>query len=63
LVDWKPSNEQLRLDLGEKLVEVFGEVHEIVDIGDETSKEGKIDLEFRTGDIPVHGVGGGDSIF
>ena len=45
-----------------KAVEAFGEVHKVVDIGDETSEEGKIDLELVTEDMPVHGVGGGDSI-
>jgi len=43
-------------------VEVFGEVPEVVEIGDETSEEGKIDLELGIGHMPVHGVRGGDSI-
>jgi len=37
-------------------------VHAVVVIGEETSEEGKIDLEMGTGDMPVHSVGGGDSI-
>jgi len=47
-------------DLEEKPVEIVGEIHAIVDIGDETS-EGKIDLELGTGDMPVHMVEGGDT--
>ena len=62
LVIWKPLNERFREEIEGKPVEVFGEVHEVVEIGDETSEEEKIDLELGTGHMPVHGVGGGDSI-
>jgi len=63
LVVSKPLNEQFREELEGKPVEIFGEVHEVVEIGDETSEEGKTEMELGTGDMPVHGVGGGDSIF
>ena len=63
LVVWKPLNEQFREELKGKPVEVFGEVHEVVKIGDDISEEGKIHMELGTGHMPVHGVGGGDSIF
>ena len=43
-------------------MEVFGEVPEVVEIGDETFEEGKIDLGLGIGHMPVHGVRGGDSI-
>jgi len=56
-------NEQFREELKGKPVEVFGEVHEVVKIGDDISEEGKIHMELGTGHMPVHGVGGGDSIF
>jgi len=56
-------DERFREELEGKPVEVCGEVHEVVKIGDETSEEGKIELDLGTGDMPVHGVGGGDSIF
>ena len=49
-------------DLGEPPVEAVEEVHEIVDIGD-TSDEGKCDVEMRTGNMPVHRVEAGDSLF
>jgi len=56
-------NEQFREELEGKSVEVFGKVHKVVEIGEEISKEGKIDFELGIGDMPVHGVGGGDSVF
>jgi len=49
-------------DLEEKSVEIVGEEHAVVEIGDETFEEGKFDLELGTGDMPVHRVEGGDSI-
>jgi len=55
--------EQFRAELKGKPVEVFGEVHEVVEVREETSKEGKIEMDLGTGDMPVHEVGGGDSIF
>ena len=60
---WKPLNEQFREELEGEPMEVFGEVHEVVKIGEETSEEGKIELELGTGDMLVHEVGGGDSVF
>jgi len=62
LIVWKPLEEQFRVELEGKLVEVFGEVHEVVEIGEETS-EGKIEMDLGTRDMPVHTVEGGDSIF
>jgi len=56
LVVWKPLNEQFREKLERKMVEVFGEVHEVVEIGEKTSEVGKIDLELGIGDMPIHGV-------
>jgi len=49
-------------DLGEPPVEATEEMPAVVEIGDETSEEGKFDVEMRTGDTPVHWVGDGDSI-
>jgi len=39
-------------------VEFVEEVHAVVVIREETSEEGKINLELGTGDMPVHRVGG-----
>jgi len=63
LVVWKPLEEQFRAELEGKPMEVFEEVHEVVEIGEETSEEVKIEMDLRTGDMPVHTVEGGDSIF
>jgi len=63
LVVWKPLEEQFRAELEGKPAEVFGEVHKVMKIGEETSEEGKIEMDLGTGDTPVHEVGGGDSIF
>jgi len=63
LVVWKPLNEQFREKLEGKPEEVFGKVHEVVEIGKETSEEGKIEMDLGTGDMPVHVVGSGDPIF
>jgi len=41
-------------DLGEPPVEAAGEEHAVVVIREETSEEGKIDLEMGTGDTLVH---------
>ena len=49
-------------DLGEPPIEAVEEVHELVDIGD-TFEEGKCDVEMRTGDMLVHRVEAGDSLF
>ena len=43
-------------DLGEPPVEDAGEVHAVEVIGEETSEEGKFDVEMGTGDTPVHRV-------
>jgi len=46
-----------------KPAEVIGEVHKVVDVGDDTSEEGKIELDIGTGDVPVHEIGGSGSVF
>ena len=48
-------------NLGEPPVEDDGEVHVVEVIREETSEEGKIDVEMGTGNTPVHRAGGGDS--
>ena len=64
LVEWKSLTQQSRVKMGGTFTEIFKDVedvHEIVNVGDDTSEEGKGDLE--TGDgVPVHGIGGGDFI-
>ena len=55
--------EQFKAELEGKPTEVFREVHEVVEIGEETSEKGKIKIDLGTRDMPVHEVGGGDSIF
>ena len=34
-----------------------------MEVGEDTSEEGKIELDLGTGDVPVHEIGGGGSIF
>jgi len=55
--------EQFRAEIEKNLAEVFGEIHDVVEVGEDTSEDGKILLDLRTGDVPVHEVGGGGSIF
>jgi len=50
-------------EIGGKPAEVFGEVHDVVEVGDDTAEEGKIDLNLRTGDAPVHEIGGSGFVF
>ena len=57
LVVWKPMEEQFRAQLEGKPSVIFGEVHEVVEVGEETSEEGKIEMNLGTGDVPVHEVG------
>jgi len=54
--------EQFRTELEGKSVEVFRKVHEVVEVGEETSEEGKIEMDLGTRDMLVHEVRGGDSI-
>jgi len=61
LIVWKPLEEQFKAELEGKPME-FGEVHEVVEIGKETSEEGKIKMDLGTWDMLVHTVEGGDSI-
>jgi len=63
LVEWKPLVQQSRAEIGGKPTEVFGGVHDVVKIGDDTSEEGKIDLNLGTGDVHVHEIGGSGSVF
>ena len=64
MIEWKPLTQQSRVEIAETFTKIFKDVedvHEIVNVGDDTSEEGKGDLE--TGDgVPVHGIGGGDFI-
>jgi len=62
LVEWEPRIEQSRKEIDGKPARVFGEIHEILEIGEEISEEGKIELDLGTRDPHVHGVGGGDPI-
>ena len=41
LVEWKPLEQQSRAEIEEKSAEVFREIHDVVEVGDDTSKEGK----------------------
>jgi len=61
LVEWKPLVHQSRVEIKGKSVDVFGEVHDVVDVEDDTSEEGKIDLNLRTGAEPVHEFEGSGS--
>jgi len=55
--------QQSRAEIEETSAEVFGEVHDVMEVGDDTSEEGKIELDLGTGDMPVHEIGGGGSVF
>jgi len=62
LVEWKPLTQQSRVEIGGTFIEIFKDVedvHKIVNVGDDTSKEGKGDLETGDDDF-VHSFGGGD---
>jgi len=63
LVERKPLVHQFRAEIGGKLAEVFGEVYDVVEVRDDTSEEGKIDLNLGIGDAPVHEIGSSGSIF
>ena len=63
LVEWKPLVQQCRAEIGGEPTEIFGDVHDVVEVGDDTSEEGKIDLDIGTGDALVHEIGGSGSIF
>jgi len=59
LVEWKPMVHQSRAEIGLKPAEDFMEVHDVVEVEDDTSKEGtKIDLNLGTGAKPIHDFGG-----
>ena len=45
-----------------KSAEVFGKIHDVVDVGEDTSEEEKIELDLVIGDVLVHEIGGGGSI-
>jgi len=64
LIEWKPLTQQSRVEIGGTFTEIFKDVedvHEIVNVRDDTSEEGKGDLETGN-DVPVHGIGSGDFI-
>jgi len=63
LVVWKPLEQQSRAESEEKSAEVFGEIHNVVEVGDDTSEEEKIELDLGIGEVLVHEIGGGGSIF
>jgi len=63
LVVWKPLEQQSRVEIEKKSIEVFGEIHDVVEVGDDTSEEGKIELDLGTRDVSIHEIGGGGSIF
>ena len=58
----KPLEQQSRAEIEGKSAEVFGEIHDVVDVGDDTSEEGKIELDLGIGDVSVHEIGGGGPI-
>jgi len=41
LVECKPLEQQSRAEIEGKSAEAFGEIHDAVEVGDDTSKEGK----------------------
>ena len=41
LVECKPLEQQSRAEIKGKSAEAFGEIHDAVEVGDDTSKEGK----------------------
>jgi len=55
--------QQSRAKIEKKSAEVFREIHDVVEVGDNTSKEGKIELDLGTEDVPVHEIGGSGPIF
>ena len=63
LVVWKPMEEQFRADIEKNSAEVFREIHDVVEVREDTFEEGKIKLDMGIGDVPVHEVGGRGSIF
>jgi len=63
LVEWKPLVHQSRAEIGGKPAKAFGEVHDVVDVGDDSSEEGKMELNLGTGADPVHKIGGSGSVF
>jgi len=63
LVVWKPLEQQSRAKSEKNSAGVFGEIHDAVEVREDTSKEGKIDLDLGTGEVPVHEFGGGVVLF
>jgi len=55
--------QQSRAEIEKKSAEVFEEIHDVVKVREDTSEEGKIELDLGTRNVPVHEVGGGGSIF
>ena len=63
LVEWKPLEQQFMAEIEGKPAEVFREVHDAVEVGDDTSQEGKIELDMGIGDVPIHEIGDGGPVF
>jgi len=63
LVEWKPLEQHSRAEIEGKSAEVFGEIHDVVEVEEDTSEEGKIEVDLGTGDVPVHEIGGDGSVF
>jgi len=63
LVEWKTLVHQFGAEIGGKPAEVFGEVHDVVDVGDDSFEEGKIELNLGTRVEPIHEIGGSGSVF
>jgi len=38
-------------------------MHDVVEVGDDTSEDGKIELDLGIGDVPVHEIGSGGPVF
>ena len=55
--------QQSRAEIEETSAEVFGEVHDVMEVGDDTSEEGKIELDLGTGDVLIHEIEGGGFVF
>jgi len=63
LVEWKPLEQQSRDEIERKSAEVFGEIHDVVEVGDDTFEEEKIELNLGIGDVSVHEIRGGGLVF
>jgi len=55
--------QQSRAEIEKNSAEVFGEIHDVVKVGEDNSEEGKIELDLGTGDVLIHEIEGGGSVF